>query len=344
MAASFKNKVRDGDQLVLPHGGRLIEAASQFNISLSRWLDLSTGINPKSWPVPKIPLDAWARLPEEGDGLAQAAQDYYGTDKLLAVAGSQAAIQAIPHLFKPCRVGVLTPSYNEHAHAWKKSGHQLCALAAADIDAAINRLSVLVLVNPNNPSAQQFVKEQILEWHARLSSRNGIVVVDEAFIDTDPTQSLVEFAQQPGLIVLRSLGKFFGLAGARVGFVFAECSLLQRLQSILGPWPIAAPSRWVAMQALRDQEWQHATRIYLLRASNKLARLLSQHGLPPTAGTALFQWVIHQDSDEIYMQLAKQGILLRRFAQPLSLRFGLPSVASDWRRLQNALQGLALNA
>ncbi len=102
--------------------------------------------------------------------LQQAAQNYYGMDKLLAVAGSQAAI---PQLFKPCRVGVLTPSYNEHAHAWKKSGHRLFSLAATDIDAAVNQLLVLVLVNPNNPSAEVFSTERILEWHARLSSRGG---------------------------------------------------------------------------------------------------------------------------------------------------------------------------
>ena len=93
---------------MLEHGGRLHAAAQRYGIAVADWLDLSTGIAPYGWPLPPIPADAWQRLPEQDDGLEALARDYYGAAALLPVAGSQAAIQALPRLLRPgLRVGVV---------------------------------------------------------------------------------------------------------------------------------------------------------------------------------------------------------------------------------------------
>ena len=73
----------------------------------------------------------------------------------------------------------------------------------------------MVLVQPNNPTGALFARSRLLDWHARLARRGGWLVVDEAFIDPTPDASLAPMAGADGLVVLRSLGKFFGLAGAR---------------------------------------------------------------------------------------------------------------------------------
>ena len=342
----------DGEPL--PHGGRLRQAAARYQIPLADWLDLSTGINPQGW-TPRLKKGwadthaegmhiagpawnaLWSRLPEDDDGLEQAAASYYGTSHLLPVAGSQAAIQALPRLRPPGRVGVIAPGYGEHPHAWAGAGHQVRPLPAEAIDAAIPDLDVLVLIHPNNPTGARFPRSDLLRWHGVLAGRGGWLVVDEAFMDTTPGDSLAPRCPLPGLIVLRSLGKFFGLAGARVGFVLAAPDITRALAALLGPWTIATPSRWVATQALTDTAWQAATRARLPAAGARLAGLLERHGLTPGGGCALFQWVTTARATDIHAALASRGILTRLFDAPPALRFGLPGSEGDWSRLARAL-------
>lgn len=324
---------------MLEHGGRLHAAAQDYGIPLGDWLDLSTGLAPEPWPLPAIPAAAWARLPEEDDGLEQAACACYGAARALPVAGSQAAIQALPELFAPRRVGVLAPSYAEHAHAWRRAGHELVALAAADIEARLDDLDLLVLANPNNPTGRRFAAETLLDWHARLARRGGSLLVDEAFMDCTPQHSLAAHSHQPGLIVLRSFGKFFGLAGIRLGFVLAEAPLLARLRELLGPWAVSGPARALGRQALgpAGREARERRAGQLLAAGERLAALLTAHGLTPDGGTALFQWVRTADAARLHDFFARQGILVRLFATPASLRFGLPGCEEGWQRLEAAL-------
>lgn len=338
----------------LAHGGRLLEAVARFGVPASDWLDLSTGINPNGWPVPAVPTSCWQRLPEDDDGLEAAARAYYGCTALLPVAGSQAAIQALPRLrlqqHGRSRVAVLNPGYAEHAAAWRGAGHGLRAIdalgpadaIAARIDAALADSEVLVLIHPNNPSGLRLPRDQLRDWHRRLAARGGWLLVDEAFMDATPDQSLAAYGSHPGLIVLRSLGKFFGLAGARVGFVLGEPALLASLHALLGPWSLATPSRWVATWALKDRAWQARTRAELTRSGQRLCDLLSRHGLTPTASCALFAWVCTDRAEILWRQLAAQGILTRLFDAPASLRFGLPGDDRAWQRLAHALQASAL--
>jgi cobalamin biosynthetic protein CobC len=196
---------------------------------------------------------------------------------------------------------------------------------------------VLIIIHPNNPTGAVFSMAQLLDWHAQLANRNGWLIVDEAFMDTTPELSIASQTSQLGLIVLRSLGKFFGLAGARVGFVCAHPKLLEALKNLLGPWPVNTPARWMAVQALQDTSWQKENRRYLLNASKRLHSLLTQHQLTPTGGCAFFQWILSPQAKYLYEEMAYQGILIRLFNHPLSLRFGLPRNNVDWRRLDDAL-------
>lgn len=323
---------------MLEHGGRLLAAARAYGIPAADWLDLSTGVNPHGWPVPSVPAEVWRRLPEDEDELVDAASRYYGVPQVLPVAGTQAAIMVLPALRRPGRVGMLQPSYAEHAHAWRRHGHEVLPWTP---DTGVAGLDALVLVQPNNPTGAHFSVGQLRHWHAELAARGGWLLIDEAFADAVPEASVLSHCPQPGLIVLRGLGKFFGLAGARVGFVLAEQPLLDQLHEALGPWTLPGPSRWIARQALADSEWQADMRNHLHAASARLAGLLAAHGLRPDGGTALFQWLATPQAETLQHELSRRGILIRRFAEPASLRFGLPGSEAEWQRLAEALAEVA---
>lgn len=320
---------------MLEHGGRLREAAQRWNIPLADWLDLSTGIAPWPYPVPPPPAEIWQRLPENDDGLEAAARAYYGAGHLLALPGSQSGIQWLPRLLPPGRVALSLPTYNEHPAAWQVAGHTLVDWhAPADY---------AVLCNPNNPTGQRFTRGELLERARALR----LMVVDEAFIDAAPAESLAALAgtaAADNIVVLRSLGKFFGLAGARVGFAIAAPELLARLAAALGPWAVGHPARWAARHALTDTGWQAAQRERLQSAAVRLDALLRAAGFNETTGTALFQYVATPRAAEIHDALARRGILVRQFVAPAalpSLRFGLPGSEEDWQRLTVTLKEMA---
>ncbi|MCL5043453.1 MAG: threonine-phosphate decarboxylase CobD [Gammaproteobacteria bacterium] len=330
---------------MLEHGGRVSLAARQYGIAQDAWLDLSTGLAPWVWPLPAVPASCWSRLPEPDDGLEVVARDYYQAPALLPVAGSQAAIQALPSLRPACRVRVLGPCYAEHAQAWRQAGHQVQVWdERAQGLPPLDDCDVLVLVNPNNPTGRLLAPTTLLAWQAELAARGGWLVVDEAFADLQPEYSLAPCSDRPGLIVLRSLGKFFALAGARLGFVLADTALLARLNQRLGPWTVNGPARFVAQQVLAERDTQQVWRWRLQREGQRLQQLLSTCGLTPDGGCALFQWVCRTDAADLHQALAGQGILTRLFSQPAALRIGLPGNETGWTRLEQALQGLALPA
>lgn len=322
---------------MLEHGGNLSLAAAQYGIPLESWLDLSTGINPNNYPVAEIPASVWQKLPDDNDGLVEVACTYYRSQFALPAAGSQAALQALPKFRPPCKVAMLDPMYKEHARAWQRHGHQVNTFADLDDEEAINAVDVVLLCNPNNPTATQFSAQALLNLHAKLTSRGGWLVVDEAFMDATPQHSIAQHAHLDGLFVLRSLGKFFGLAGARVGFLIAEKTQLNKIQEELGPWTISGASRFVAKQALNDKAWQQNTRQQLAENSRRLAVLLNRYNLTPQAGTALFQHVPTNAANAWQQHLAKQGIWIRLFTETPALRFGLPT-EDGWDKLENALK------
>ncbi len=322
---------------MLEHGGHLIDAAKKYNIPHNQWIDLSTGINPNGWKIPTIPAECWQRLPEANDGLIDAAKQYYQCSTVLPVAGSQAAIQTLPLLRNKSRVGVLSPAYAEHTYSWKNAGHEVVELQADKINTQVKNLDVLIVVNPNNPTGQCFDKEQLLAWHKVLKQRNGWLIIDEAFIDTTPEQSLSGYPAQDGLIILRSIGKFFGLAGIRCGFVIATSPVLEKLNEKLGPWAISHPARYIATVALLDTVWQHTTKYELKQNTEQLDLLLTKHQLKADGKTDLFIWIKTSIAESIHHKLAQQGILTRLFLQPQSLRFGLPQSTKQYNDLSMAL-------
>ena len=310
----------------------------------SEWLDLSTGVNPHGWAAPTPPPSAWYCLPDPHDGLAEAASGYYGTEALLPVPGSQAALALLPFLRARSRVAVIDPGYSEHAAAWARAGHDVVPLSSPQLaGGAGTAFDVLVLINPNNPDGTHFDPETLLEWRTRIASRGGWMIVDEAFVDTEPGYSLTPHAPLPGLLILRSIGKFFGLPGMRIGFAVGPDDLLARLDEAMGPWPVNGPARWVARQALEDRAWQAGMRARLPEEGDRLERLLARHFRQRIVGTPLFRTVLTPRAPAIHEALAHEGVLVRLLDHQDGLRFGLPPDEAGWRRLEAALERVALD-
>ena len=321
---------------MLEHGGNLRDAARHHG--RDDWVDLSTGINPHGYPAPAPSGAAWHRLPEPDPALLAAACAYYGAPQLLPVAGTQAAIQALPRLRPPSRVAVSAPSYAEHAHHWGLYGHTRRQVAYAELEAAVDDSDVVVVVNPNNPTGETIAPERLRDWAGRLHARGGWLVVDEAFGDTAVDLSVARHAAQPGLIVLRSIGKFFGLAGLRLGFVAAHERVLADLADLLGPWAVSGPAQEIALQALADTDWQQDTQARLARDGERMARLLLAHGIAST-GTPLFRWWPEARPEAFHEHMAARGIWCRLFRDAArGVRVGLPASEDEWQRVEQALQ------
>lgn len=330
---------------MLEHGGNLNLAVARYSIARGDWLDLSTGINPQPYPVPVFHVEDWQRLPESSGALSQAACACYGSAAMLPVAGSQAAIQALPLLRLRChglaQVVMATPMYAEHGARWRQAGHLLQEVRHAELADWVERCDVMVICNPNNPTGAMLSPATLRDWAQRLAWRGGWLIVDEAFIDSTPQASTLTPDDHPeGLIVLRSFGKFFGLAGVRLGFVAAEASLLLALQEWLGPWTISTPAQQIGIAALNDRHWQDATRARLQADGARLQELLFQHGIVSN-GSALFQWWTQPAAVALHAWMAQQGIWVRLFNQvtDAAIRIGLPPDEAGWQRLQLALQG-----
>jgi cobalamin biosynthesis protein CobC len=297
------------------HGGGLAAAARRFGGSPADWLDLSTGINPVPCETPALPSNVWHRLPDSDlfDAARQAAAAYYGSGSILPLAtpGTQAVIQLLPRLAGSTgRVAIVSPTFGEYARVFSANGFAVDVVGSiADIGSGY---AAAVVVNPNNPDGRCWCRDDLAALHDRLQADGGLLVVDEAFGDVLPEMSVAgQVSAMPGLVVLRSFGKFFGLAGLRLGFVIAGQDLLDSLADWLGPWAVSGPALAIAADLFRSDT--DAVRNRILGRKAALDVVLTNAGLATVGGTALFSLVETADAQTLWRHLAENHILVRRF-------------------------------
>jgi cobalamin biosynthetic protein CobC len=314
----------------MKHGGDLTEAIARHGGEPGDWLDLSTGINPWPWTIPHpIPDSAWTRLPslaDEQDLLAAARGAYAVPDDagIAAAAGTQTLIQWIPYLAGPGAVAIVTPTYGEHSAAWRNGGREI--IAVNDLSELPEHVIHAVVVNPNNPDGRIANGDALRHVAEQLDRRGGWLVIDEAFADVDPGISAVAISANLPVLVLRSFGKFYGLAGLRLGFAIGRRDIVERIAAALGPWPVSGPALHLGTAALRDRAGADAMRAKLARQSDKLDHVLTAAGLDLVGGTALFRLVSHPDARTLHAELARRHIWCRSFDWAREwLRFGLAS-------------------
>jgi len=319
------------------HGGDTAWAESRFGKPAGGWLDLSTGINPDPYPVPAIPPELWHRLPTSADlgalGIAAAEAYRAPAESVVLSAGSEAALTLLPRLLAPTKVAILSPSYGSHASAWKAAGHRIQGMSAENVLAdRLGEARILVVGNPNNPDGLRFPPDVLLGIADRLQAQGGLLVVDEAFADADPDASLSPHAGREGLVVFRSLGKFYGLAGLRLGFALAAPRLASALREGLGAWPVSGPACLIGAKALTDTAWREAARKTLETRGAALDAALEKAGLNIVGRTLLFRLIRSTSARTQFNRLAENGILVRAFIERSEwLRIGIPDDAGRAR-------------
>ncbi|MGA0594763.1 threonine-phosphate decarboxylase CobD [Enterovirga sp. CN4-39] len=326
----------------MQHGGDLGEAASRFGGTDSAWLDLSTGINPHPWPVPdELRNEGWTRLPSGSDlaHLIAAARSAYEVPRNVVIAaapGTQAIIQWLPHLAPRRPVAIIGPTYSEHETVWRGHGSQVEQIQS--LGEASDGSRHIVIVNPNNPDGRIVGRSEILAAAAQCRRRGSWLVVDESFADVEPSCSVVRDCGELPILVLRSFGKFYGLAGLRLGFAIASPPIAEKVARALGLWPVSGPAIAVGTAALADTAWAAAMRGRLMSEAEALDERLTGAGLKVVGGTSLFRLVEHPRAGRLHEALASRRIWIRRFLwSPTLLRIGLPPDEAASVRLANAL-------
>ncbi|WP_170550865.1 threonine-phosphate decarboxylase [Ruegeria atlantica] len=306
------------------HGGGLDGTIASYGGTRADWLDLSTGINPHPYQVSGLIPSDWTELPDHGafERLTEAARQFWAVPNgaaILPAPGASAVISRIPALAARGRVQITTPTYNEHAAAFAAQGWTVQSNGPAD---------ARVIVHPNNPDGRI--------W-SEADANAPLTVIDESFCDVSPGVSLIHLAARPGVIVLKSFGKFWGLAGLRLGFAIGHPDLIARLNDLTGPWSVSGPALRIGEQALRDVDWASSTRQHLTAESDRLDRLLINKGAALVGGTTLFRLYTVENAAQWQDRLARAHIWSRVFPYSQTyLRVGLPP-ADGWSRLEAAL-------
>jgi cobalamin biosynthesis protein CobC len=346
--ARVEASVEAGMKGGIAHGGRLIEARRLFPDAPEPWVDLSTGINPHPYPIGPMGADLFTRLPEpEALGRLQeiAARAYGAGDpaSVMAAPGTQILISLLPHLMRLEQATILGPTYAEHEAAWAAAGRRVGIARDPASFAAMGEQGggAAILCNPNNPDGRRCEPAMLLQLADALARRGGMLVVDEAFADLEqPDPGLARFLPHPALLILRSFGKTYGLAGLRLGFLLASPETAGRVRAALGPWAVSGPALAAGCAALADAGWRSEAGSRLEQDCRRLDALLVRAGFEQAGGTRLFRLFRGLHADAVFRSLGEAGILTRRFARhPDLLRFGLPGGEADWARLEAALAG-----
>ena len=329
------------------HGGDLdyaIRTGDALGFDVGRkeeWLDLSTGINPTPYPVSNFSPELWHCLPSPSahDALINVARDYYRVPEgaeLLAASGSALLISLLPVVLPELPVKVLSPTYSDHERSWAHSRNSVTAVSRLPEPGP----SVVVLTNPNNPDGRMLRLEELAKFAHCQTKQGGWLVVDEAFGDLIPEESAVSLSAYFNVIVLKSVGKFFGLGGLRLGFVVTPTYLALNFKHLLGSWSVSGPALEIGSKALSDVQWQKATLQALQVKSDRLTDLLKEGGLLSPGGTFLYRLVDSSDASNIYGNLLRAKIFVRAFDYNSNwLRIGLPADDDGFERLKDALSG-----
>lgn len=327
------------DGSAVPHGGNLDAARRRFPGAPEPFLDLSTGIAPRAYPLPPLPPEALTRLPEPADhaALCALAARRWGVPagaRVVAAPGTQILLPMIAALRPPGAARILGPTYAEHARAAALAGH---AVREVPVLEALTPATVMTVVNPDNPTGRVLPFAVLEALAATQRATDGLLVVDEAFLDAAPDlPTALPLVPGGGVVVLRSFGKFHGLAGVRLGFAVAPEAIAARLEALLGPWCVAGPALHAGLAALADDAWAAAQREHLRAAAGRLDAVVAAAGLTVLGGTPLFRFVAAPPGTGA--RLGRAGILVREFPHwPDRLRLGLPPDEAGLARLAAAL-------
>ena len=319
---------------MLLHGGNIYYYSEKYGIPPERILDFSASINPLGAPKAalkaiKDALPMLANYPDPSVGElkeAVSAETGVGFESILAGNGSTELIYLFPRYFRPKTALVLAPTFSDYSRALALSG---CAvrhfgLREADgfvpdmarLEKAAAGADLVVLCNPNNPTGTLLERDALSRLAGTLVGAGKQVVIDEAFIEYAPGESLIrEAAKRRGLIVLRNFTKFYGMPGLRLGYLCAHPSLVKKLDEAKEPWSVNTLAVKAAVAALSDKGFtRKSLRVFREEQAFMLGALGNIGGVkvfPSSANFFLVRLPENAEAGPLSERMAEKGILIR---------------------------------
>ena len=328
------------------HGGDLSDAV-RVNRKIKKWIDLSTGINPNAYNDFNIDKTVYSHLPS-GNQLAELmsiARGYYNLNqeiKICAYQGAQGVINILPNIVNKNihdTIQILTPTYTEHYRVWNDHGFKIRLVT--NIENELDPSIPFVLVNPNNPDGKLFQPKYLEELWERIRKAGGFLILDESFMDGTPDMSFRFDNCRDNVIVIRSFGKFFGLPGLRLGFVYGDNHYINKVSSLVGPWPISSSSLLIARKAMLDTVWISATITDLKMKSTALSNFLHDQKLKTVGDCYFFKTIELDNASQMHKALANHGIWTRIFNYNQKwLRMGLTKNKFEFEYLANTIMDI----
>ena len=318
----------------MQHGGNKTAAARAYGVEPSEMIDLSTGISPRPYPLDlgAFELSDLIELPqaEDAEHLTQVMTSSWhipDSAKLALASGSGAIISLMPHLYQGDKRHVYCPEpvYSEHVIAWQNAGYTIITYDAGAIpDVDWGRAAAILAVQPGNPMGHIAPPSDWLALMSDAAAHNVMVIFDEAFIDLAPQLSLIPHMGQKGQIVIRSFGKFYGLAGVRLGAAIGHPDDITALYHLMGPWAVSTMALRFGAAAIADHAWADDQRRWLSDRMTFLKEGLAARNVTIVGGTDLYLLIDVADAARLQDDLARQGFWTRIFdSNPRWMRLGL---------------------
>ena len=277
------------------HGGNIEEAARLFAVAEEKITDFSSNVNPLALPakVIKAIKESIRFIPRYPDPdslkLKKALGKKFGigTEHIVVGNGSIDLIYRAAQVLRPGAAVILTPTFMEYENALLSAGSKIRRLAASERDKFIfpideieknsGDVDIVFICNPNNPTGALTAKSDLEYLAKRLRQKKTTLVVDEAFIDLAEGHSLVERAAESGnLLVLRSMTKFYGLAGLRLGYAVGSKKLINRIRNFGPPWAVNMFAQVAGEAIIGDEEFKKKSLRRLVEERNFLYSHLSR--------------------------------------------------------------------
>lgn len=330
------------------HGGNIYKVSEESGIPEYRYIDFSASINPLgvSRRVKQTvldELDGLANYPDPDTRLLReklALFNDISPESIICSNGSTELIYLIPRVLKPEGVLITAPTFSEYERACKLScqssviryqlkekenfrinpddfiGAMAGMLNREPSTVNCQQNSMAFICNPNNPAGTVLTREEVLRIADAAREKNCFLVVDEAFIDFCPSESVIcDVSVNPYLIVLRSMTKFYALPGLRVGYGIFHESLTDRIKEFKEPWSVNHLAQRAAATAIEDMNYAMESFELIKKEKEYLEKSLSEIGiyyLPSAANYYLLKIPSEQiDSGELVRALRKSRLIVR---------------------------------
>lgn len=318
------------------HGGTIFAVARQLGVLPEALLDFSASINPLG-PAPGVrdaltaAYDRLVHYPDSSSAtLREALAACHGfTPQQICVAnGSTELIHLIPRMqrFRIKRALLLVPSFSEYARSLELSGWSVdpLVMSAADgfklditkIEKALYRkYDLLFLCNPGNPTGRLYTRHEIGRLLELCRQAGTLFVHDEAFMDFCEEESAKQFLDEDGsLLILRSMTKFYGFPGLRLGYALGSPTLITELERLRPPWSVGLLAQAAGLAALADTNYARMTRELVAVERQRLSTALQGGGVKVFGGVAnylLVEILTGLTATELQHRLMERGILIR---------------------------------